>query len=87
VRRLVVVVTGLALGASLGVLLGGCGGYFECETHHHHIVAGTYSHPGTDFELVIDAERHAVVTYTDGGGSLVSANYTLGPERQTPQAQ
>lgn len=84
-RRLVVVVMGLVAGASLGVLLGACGGYFECETVHHHIAKGTYVQFGTDFELTIDADRRtAVVTYTDGAQALVRATYTLGAERQIP---
>lgn len=81
-KRAFIVLSGSVLGVSLGVLLGACGGYFECDTIHHRIVAGTYVQ--TSLELALDANRQAVVTHRDNEGAEVRAVYTVAPERQTP---
>jgi hypothetical protein len=86
-RRLFVVLSGLLLGASLSVLLGACGGYFECVTVDHRLSEGTYLQAGSrTFMVLINEDRSVVVTYADEGGDEVRATYTLGPVRRTPEA-
>ncbi len=79
-NRAVIVVSGVLLGSSLGLAIGGCGGYFECDNIDRPLTSGSYAVEGrSDYTFVLDLEGgSAVETYTEGVDT-VRAEYSVGP--------
>jgi len=81
VSRPVVLLLGTLVGATLGVLLGACGG-FECKTIDHPLLSGTYVINGAPFTLVFELNGKATQDYTDT--DVVHAEYSVGPAVAVP---
>jgi hypothetical protein len=84
-RRLGIALGGLVTGAGLGLLVGGCSGYFECKTIEHPLEPGTYhsSSASSGYTLVLGADGVAVETYTDTEGE-VRAEYSVATPAPLP---
>lgn len=85
-RRLGIALGGLVAGAGMGLWVGGCGGYFECETIEHPLEPGAYhsSPASSDYTLVLGTDGVAVETYTNSEGEEVRAEYSVAAPEQLP---